>query len=212
MRVYSMGIDDDEDAFIDFIFEDNTVESRTGYIYSAQYENTRNSFYPIRRTDDPDSYGDVLMVDFDGPIFSAGDDQIRLEMDYDISAVALNVNRSKVETLGSVYPKFAENAVYNYKSFSISGKISAQLDDGSLYTLLQRDLFDLEIEYTNLSAKEQAYYVNFNNYLKAKKPEYLTFINKKQVLGTQFLNYYYSKDADGCYTKWDNWLEYNDWM
>lgn len=212
MRVYSMGMEDDEDAFIDFVFEDNTIESRTGYIYSAQYENIANNLYPIRRTDDIDSYGDILMVDFDGPVFSAGDNQIRLEMNYNISSMALNVNRSKVETLGSVYPKFAENGVYNYKSFSISGRISAQLDDGSLYTLTQKDLFELETRYSELSDTEQGYYGDFKGYLRQARPEYLTFITKKKTLGTKFLNYYYSKDSEGCYDKWGNWLEYNDWM
>ena len=38
------------------------------------------------------------------------------------------VNRVKIDTLGSKYPRFAENARMNYKSFQISGIITAEAD------------------------------------------------------------------------------------
>ena len=56
------------------------------------------------------------------------DKQIAIRYDGQISSVKPIVNRVKIDTLGSKYPRFAENARMNYKQFQITGIITAEAD------------------------------------------------------------------------------------
>lgn len=106
---------------IDLTIEDNTVTSLVWYRYSIQMENSRGALTNVYRSN-------VFMPRFYDAIISRGETQFKVLYNYSISSFKPVVNRSKIDTLGGRYPKFAENAILNYKQFSISGLISSEAD------------------------------------------------------------------------------------
>lgn len=106
---------------LDITFEDNTVSSLVWYRYSAQFENSAGAFTPVK-------FSSVFLPDFYDAIISRGAQQYNIKYNYSVSNMKNVVNRAKQDTLGGKYPKFAENAVLNYKQFSITGVLSAEAD------------------------------------------------------------------------------------
>lgn len=121
---------------IDLTIEDNTVGSLVWYRYSVQLENSRGAFTQVYRSQ-------KFLPDFYDAIFSRNKQQLRLQYNYSVSSYKPVVNRSKIDTLGGRYPKFVENAILNYKQFSISGSISATNDVNQKF-LEQREYFGEE--------------------------------------------------------------------
>lgn len=101
--------------------EDNTVSSLTWYKYSVQYKSKYGTMSTI-------TYSDVIMPDFHDAIISRQDQQYAIRYNYTINNYKPVVNRAKIDTLGGKYPRFAENAILDYKQFSISGILSAEAD------------------------------------------------------------------------------------
>lgn len=101
--------------------DDNTVSSLVWYKYYAQFENSAGGFTPVQSSQ-------VFLPDFYDAIISRGDKQYNIKYNYSVSNLKPVVNRAKIDTLGGRYPKFAENAILNYKQFSIQGLISAESD------------------------------------------------------------------------------------
>lgn len=84
------------------------------------------------------------------------------------------VNRTKFDTLGGRYPKFAENGILNYKTFSISGTLSAMMDDNHHF-LKRSDYFGPE--YQNYLIYNQE---NYNgSSIGYKSEDYNLFINEE---------------------------------
>lgn len=108
------------------ILLDNTVQSLVWYRYSIQYESEGGVMSPV-------VYSEAIMPDFHDATFSRGDKQYTVRYNYNISSLKPVVNRAKINTLGGKYPRFAENAVLNYKQFSISGTLSAEADAHQLF-------------------------------------------------------------------------------
>jgi hypothetical protein len=104
-------------------FIDNTISSLTRYRYSAQYVCFRGNIQtsvnksPI-----------IIYPDFHDILISDKDKQLAIRYNAQITSMTPVVNRIKIDTLGGRYPKFVENAVMNYKTFQISGLISAEED------------------------------------------------------------------------------------
>lgn len=63
-----------------------------------------------------------------------------------ISSFKHNINRVKIDTIGGKYPKFAENARMNYKSFSVSGILSAEQDFNRKFLDEKDDLYAPSLE------------------------------------------------------------------
>lgn len=131
---------------IDLTINDNTIGSMIWYRYSVQFENTSGQTTRMYMSE-------KFMSDFYDAILSREDKQFSIKYNYKISSVKPIVTRTKVDTLGSRYPKFAENAVLNYKQFSISGLITIQED--------QEQLFLNRAEHINDSLTYE-YYENYN--------------------------------------------------
>lgn len=188
---------------------DNTVGSLIGYKYSIQYENTKGLFYRMKESS-------ILMLDFYGALLSRGNKTLKISFDFNASQLTPTVNRAVFNTLGGKYPKFAENAVMNYKKYSITGKISSQNDDNSII-------------YSPLKDKNR----NINNDLyellkdNAQYNEISTFLTKQDIIGKQFYDYYYEKKGqqdnnihgsnsdshkEDEYKKWEQTLQYDDYM
>lgn len=106
---------------IDISIKDNTASSLVWYKYSAQYANTAGAITQV-------FYSRIIMPNFEDAILSSGQQQYNIKYNYNISSMKPVVNRVKIDTLGGKFPKFTENAVLNYKQFSISGTLSAEAD------------------------------------------------------------------------------------
>ena len=106
---------------INISIEDTTASSLVWYKYSAQYANAAGAITQV-------FYSRIIMPNFEDVILSSKNQQYNIKYNYNISSMKPVVNRIKVDTLGGKFPKFAENAVLNYKQFSISGVLSAEAD------------------------------------------------------------------------------------
>ena len=111
-----------ENGFINRTFSDSTVGSLLSYRYKAQYLVKDGLWSRIHR-----SPMDVYPEFYD-MLFLRDGKQLAVRFDGDISSLDLVVNRTKIDTIGSKYPKFAENAKMDYKQYSISGLIAAEED------------------------------------------------------------------------------------
>lgn len=106
---------------INISLTDNTVESNIYYRYSVQLEDASQLLTPAY-------YSDKILCDYEDTYLTYQNKQLKLEFNYKISSMKPVVNRTKFDTLGSKYPKFAENGLMNYKQFSITGTMSALSD------------------------------------------------------------------------------------
>ncbi len=164
---------------IDITIYDNTVETYNWYKYKAQFVNKSSglsNYYDAKNITEGYEKSEPIFPQFYDAIISRKDRQLRLQYNYKVSSMKSVVNRSKIDTLGGKYPKFAENAQMNYKQFSISGLISAQADENRLF-LKEKDYFGaddtglyndykifLEKEYPiNLGSKTEYYPPNGND-------------------------------------------------
>lgn len=142
---------------IDLDIVDNTVGSGLWYRYYVQLENVAGGLTRLY-------YSDKFFLDFYDAIISRGDKQINIKFNYNISSLKPVVNRQKIDTLGGRYPIFAENAIMNYKQFSISGLISTQEDEDGLF-LTKREYFGEETEnYTIYEENEYRDEYTIENY------------------------------------------------
>lgn len=142
---------------IDLDIIDNTVGSGIWYRYYVQLENVAGGLTRLY-------YSDKFFLDFYDAIISRGDRQINIKFNYNISSLKPVVNRQKIDTLGGRYPIFAENAIMNYKQFSISGLISTQEDEDGLF-LTKREYFGEEAEnYTIYEENEYRDEYTIENY------------------------------------------------
>lgn len=142
---------------IDLDIVDNTVGSGIWYRYYVQLENIAGGLTRLY-------YSDKFFLDFYDAIISRDNKQINIKFNYNISSLKPVVNRQKIDTLGGRYPIFAENAIMNYKQFSISGLISTQEDEDGLF-LTKREYFGEEAEnYTIYEENEYRDEYTIENY------------------------------------------------
>ena len=106
---------------IDLTFTDRTIASLVWYCYSVQLELEGGTMTQVFRSD-------RFIADFYDLFLVRGDRQIAIRFNYNVTSLKPTVSRTKFDTLGGKYPKFAENAVLRYKQLSISGMISSEED------------------------------------------------------------------------------------
>lgn len=101
---------------------DNTVASMVQYKYSAQFwfKGTNSWSQPV--------FSDIIYPTFYDIILSRNNTQLAIRYNGQLTSVKPITQRAKFDTLGSKYPKFAENAHMNYKQYSLSGLICAEGD------------------------------------------------------------------------------------
>lgn len=104
-------------------FQDYTVGSLYEYQYSAQIciINPNEQWDKIYKSE-------KIYPIFHEMLLMRQNKQIAIRYNEQISSWKPTINRQKIDTLGGRYPKFVENAVMNYKTYSISGLISAEAD------------------------------------------------------------------------------------
>lgn len=122
---YNNDIVQDETKLISFSFKDFTIGSLYEYQYSVQacHINTNNN----------EQWGKIywskkIYPKFYEMLLMRQNKQIAIRYNGQVSSWKPTVNRQKIDTLGGRYPKFVENAVMNYKTYQISGLISAEGD------------------------------------------------------------------------------------
>ena len=107
---------------VDKTFVDSTIGSLVTYRYACQYRLKKSGTW-THTYQSEEVYPDF----YDMFIYRNGR-QIALRYNTQITGYTPVVNRQVINTLGSRYPKFAENAHMNYKKFTISGLITSESD------------------------------------------------------------------------------------
>lgn len=130
-----------ENGSIDTTFEDRTVCSLIQYRYKAQYKLKKGSTWTRMRLAPR-----YIYPDFYDMLILRQDKQIAIRYDEQIPSLKPIVNRVKIDTLGSKYPRFAENARMNYKQFQINGLITAEADFNRKFMDEKDDEFAPSIE------------------------------------------------------------------
>ena len=59
--------------------------------------------------------------------------QLKLKYDFQISSYKTNISESKTDTIGSQYPYIRRNGNMYYRSFPITGTITAFMDDAQIF-------------------------------------------------------------------------------
>lgn len=150
--------------------KDSTVQSGTWYRYIVQFKNIRGGITPI-------VYSAKFIPNFYGPFISRMDTQAHLLYDYTISSMKPVVTRQKIDTVGGKYPKFAENAMVNYKQFSISGLISSQEDEHKTF-LKEKDYFGEEMGNYGVYLEENDIIPDYNQlWERAYRDELIAWLN-----------------------------------
>lgn len=101
---------------------DNTLGSLKGYQYGAQYLTAKGSWTRHVQCDT------IIYPKFHDILVSRQDKQLAIRYNAQITSMTPTVNRVKIDTLGSKYPRFAENAKLRYKQFQLNGLIIAESD------------------------------------------------------------------------------------
>lgn len=112
---------------IDVTYEDRSVSSLIWYKYAIRFvseDKRKYSSYVISKE---------MLPTFYNAFIGDKDRQLKLLYDYKVGSVRQNVNRTKIDTLGSKYPKFAENAVLKYRQMDISGTLAASVDGAEMF-------------------------------------------------------------------------------
>lgn len=144
-----------------YIWYDNSIESGVYYKYRIQ-QNKENGKYV--ETEDP-----IICV-FEDIFLTCGDRQLKVQFNPVISELKYNTMESQQTTLGSQYPFIRRNGNNYFRSFNISGLVSALMDDnrwynpnfidGEFHYLYEREPFTSKSE---LYGKSEKLYQKYND-------------------------------------------------
>jgi len=149
-------------SFLDFTWEDYTIESGVWYKYSVVKRNKENyRSLPIE-------IRNPIMGDFEEIFLTTKDNQLKIKFDPQISNYSRVVSESLTETIGSRYPFIRRNGRVNYRTFTISGTISYLMDiQSNLMHSSQTDLYgDLATLYKDYNTNNNITY--FNDFIQEK--------------------------------------------
>lgn len=194
---------------IDFSIVDNTVESLTWYRYRV--EALTSTGMSIAKP----TMSKIVLPQFYDAYFSRGTEQYAVRYNYQVSSFKPVVNRAKIDTLGGKYPKFAENAVLNYKQFSISGLISAESDVYSEFAnkteLIHHNndtLKDLYSEYKDETGVKDLIRNDFKNWEKTGGNQYpsgpISSVTSQEYLTTTTNDWLYEREFREKLIAWLN--------
>jgi len=101
---------------------DKTISSLVGYQYGCQYLTAKGSW--TEHVTSPI----IIYPDFHDILLTRGNKQLAIRYNAQITNLNSVTSRVKIDTLGSKYPRFAENAKLKYKQFQLNGMIIAESD------------------------------------------------------------------------------------
>ena len=135
------------EKFIDKQFYDTTIESGIWYKYGIQMRGTDSTgktvVTNIRSIDNP------VMCIFDNMYLTTKDKQLKIKFNPTINQLKYNVLESQQNTLGNQFPYITRNGDNYYRTFSISGIISA------LSEILYENNLYVQTQFTTLNEWEK---------------------------------------------------------
>lgn len=139
----------DDGSILDYIWYDYTAQSGIYYKYCAQSidaKGYRGSVVMMRHP---------VMLYLDDMFLTREDFQLKIKYNPSISSFKINYNESKTDTIGSQYPYIRRNGNIAYKTFPISGLITAFCDEDNVFTSREDFYQDLEEYYDSFNDDEQ---------------------------------------------------------
>ena len=194
---------------IDFSFKDNTVTSLVWYRYRV--EALTNSGTAVAKP----KMSEIVLPQFYDAYISRGNKQYAVRYNYKVSSLKPVVNRAKIDTLGGKYPKFTENAVLDYKQFSIQGMISAEADVYNEFTDKSKEIYhanntlkDLYSEYKDDFSVKDLVRNDFAKFEKIDGNQYpnapISSVTSQRFLTTTTNDWLYEREFREALTAWLN--------
>ena len=132
-----------------YTWYDDSIESGVYYKYRVQ-ENRENGKYQ-------ENVQPIICL-FEDIFLTGGSRQLKIQFNPSISDIRYNTMESQQTTLGSYYPYIRRNGNNFFRSFSISGLISALMDDTNWYNIdFEDERFHYIHEYEPFTSKEEIY-------------------------------------------------------
>lgn len=131
------------------IIYDNTIESGVWYKYGIQsyrvYSNGKSQRGELFVMPNP------IIRNFNYTfLLGQNNQQLKLQFNNSVNNYKINLNENKIHTLGERFPFIIRNGITNYKTFSLNGLISFNMDENGLFfTKEQAYKFDEVIELYN---------------------------------------------------------------
>lgn len=107
-----------------YTWYDTSIESGTYYKYRIQ-EDTEGGKYV--------NSDDFILCAFEDIFLTSGDKQLKVQFNPSVTDLKYNLMESQQTTLGSQFPFVRRNGNNFFRSFSVSGLISSQMDENSWY-------------------------------------------------------------------------------
>lgn len=153
--VFKQEIVNEKEPFFDY-----TIESGVWYKYGLQAlsvtglgEIERGQMYEMP---------EYIIRNFNySYLLGNGGVQLKLKYNNDMSSYKININESKLDTIGGIYPFITRNGNTNYRTFPINGLISFNMDENNVFTNEKEVYNDNTI--TGLITQEYKNYNNKNN-------------------------------------------------
>jgi hypothetical protein len=136
----------DHAAYIDFTWNDYTIESGVWYLYGIQGVDTEGARTPMIMFKEP------VMVVLNDIFLLSGDRQLKVEFNPSLTSFKRTLSESRVETIGSKYPYIKRNGYVDYVQFPLGGLISSAIDEDETFTSkdeLYGDMVDYYSEYND---------------------------------------------------------------
>ena len=159
------------------IWNDFTVQPGVFYKYAFIKCNADNDWLGVYQPQNK------YMIDTWDIFISDEDRQLKISLDPQISNFSIKTNESVIETIGSQYPFIRRNNIINYKTFSLSGTISAFMDLGfNDFNASKQDLYnDSYNNYELYNSKNNVSFYNDFIYEKFFRQEVIKFLQKNNV-------------------------------
>lgn len=113
-----------------YVWYDNSIESGVYYKYRIQQDKANGKYI---ENEEP------IICTFEDIFLTCGDRQLKIKFNPSVSEFKYNTMESQQTTLGSQYPFVRRNGNSYFRTFSISGLITAFMDDSGWYNPNFRD-------------------------------------------------------------------------
>lgn len=153
-----------EEDFIYPVVYDYTATSGINYKYGIQYINEYDMRGSLQIIEEPIKREYQFSY-----LLGENEQQLKLKFDNSLSNYKRNVSDAKVDTIGGKHPFITRNGNMNYKSFSLSGLISYNMDEANLF--LQKDFIGREAEGLYDYTFEREFREEVLNFLYSDKPK-----------------------------------------
>lgn len=136
----------DAAPYIEYTWNDYTIESGVFYWYAIQGVGTDGARTPMTKFNQP------IMVTFDNTFLLSNDKQLKVKFNPSITSFKHTLSETKTDTIGSKYPIIRRNGYVDYIQFPIGGMISSEMDEEGLFTTKEEAFgtsYDYYLEYND---------------------------------------------------------------